>query len=274
MSPDSHPATSIMVGDDGSTGARAALEWARHLTAALEGRLTIVRARGDTTSDGPARGELLNNESSLEVTGPTVGALLDASRYVQADLIAVGRRGVGGFSALRLGSTAHQLAEHSRSSVAVVPEGSARAHGWWPISFIVAGVDGSPAAAASLSWAARIATAARSDVVVVHAVDFFPFAAASGLPQELYDTSLQQRHAEVDSWCRPLREAGVAHRKIVAEGGPAGVILGAINSVEAQLAVVGRRVQADPPRLAMGSAAHRVLAFSPCPAIVVPGLSD
>jgi nucleotide-binding universal stress UspA family protein len=273
MSQDPPPVTSVMVGDDGSSGARAALEWARGLTAAVHARLTVVRAIGDTPSGGPFP-ELVNDESSLEVTGSPVGALLDASRRLQTDLIAVGRRGVGGFNELRLGSTAHQLAEHSHSPIAVVPEGSASVDGPWSPSVIVAGVDGSLASAAALAWAAGMATAAGGEVAVVHAVDFFPFAAASGMPRELYQTSVQHRHAEVDGWCRSLRDAGVAHRQIVVEGGPAGVILEATGSVGAQLAVVGRRVQSDPPQLPMGSVAHRVVAFSPCPAVVVPGPSN
>jgi nucleotide-binding universal stress UspA family protein len=262
-----------MVGDDGSSGAGAALEWARRLTAAVDGRLTVVRATGDAPPGGPVPRELGNNERSLEVTGPPVGALLDASRRLQVDLIAIGRRGVGGFNELRLGSTAHQLAEYSPSPVAVVPEGTATGDGLWPFSVIVAGVDGSLAAAASLSWAAQMATAAGVEVAVVHAVDFFPFAAAAGIPTELYQTSLRQRHAELDRWCRPLRDAGVAHHEIVTEGGPTGVILDAIDRVGAQLAVVGRRGQAEPPQLSMGSVAHRIIAFSRCPAVVVPGPS-
>jgi nucleotide-binding universal stress UspA family protein len=271
MAEDSHPMTSVMVGDDGSSGARAALGWARRLTTTVDARLTVVHASGDTSAAGPVARELVDTERSLEVAGPPVAALLEASRRLQVDLIAVGRRGVGGFSELRLGSTAHQLAEHSPSPVAVVPEGAAIGEGPWPLSVIVAGVDGSLAAAAALGWATRLATAAGGQVAVVHAVDFFPFAAASGIPQDLYETSLQQRHAEIDRWCRPLREAGVAHHQIVTEGGPAGVILDAIDSVGAQLAVVGRRGQAAPPQLPMGSVAHRVIAFSPCPAVVVPG---
>jgi nucleotide-binding universal stress UspA family protein len=258
-----------MVGDDGSSGAGAALGWARRLTAAVDARLTVVRAGGDPPGE-PVPRELAHTERSLEVTGPPVGALLEASRRLQVDLIAVGRRGVGGFRELRLGSTAHQLAEHSPSPVAVVPESAAAGDGLWPLSVIVAGLDGSLAAAAALSWVARLASAAGGEVAVVHAVDFFPFAAASGIPQELYHTSLQQRHAEIDKWCRPLRDAGVAHHQIVVEGGPAGVILDAIDSVGAQLAVVGRRGQAGAPQLPMGSVAHRVIAFSPCPAVVVP----
>jgi nucleotide-binding universal stress UspA family protein len=260
-----------MVGDDGSSGARAALDWARRVAALTDARLTVVRASSDTSPAPLVRRELPDNERSLEVTGPPVRALLEAGRQLQVDLIAVGRRGVGGFTELRLGSTAHQLAEHSPSPIAVVPEGAAPGDGPWPISVIVAGVDGSPAAAASLSWAARMALATGGEVAVVHAIDFFPFAAASGIPQELYQNSLQQRDAEVNEWSRPLRDAGVAHRQIVAEGGPAGVILNALDGLGAQLAVVGRRVEADPPQLPMGSVAHRVIAFSPCPAVVVPG---
>ncbi len=275
--------SSVMVGDDGSSGARAALGWARRLSAAVDARLTVVRASGDTPPAETVPGELVDQERSLEVTGPPVLALLEASRRLQVDLIVVGRRGAGGFSELRLGSTAHQLAEHSPSPIAVVPEGTATGDGPWPFSVIVAGVDGSPAAVDSLSWAARMATAAGGEVAVVHAADFSlfaaaadfsPFAAAAGIPQETYDTGLQRRHAEIDRWCRPLRDAGVAHHQIVVEGGPAGVILDAINSVGAQLAVVGRRGDAGPSQLPMGSVAHRVIAFSPCPAVVVPGLSN
>jgi nucleotide-binding universal stress UspA family protein len=156
----------------------------------------------------------------------------------------------------------------------VVPEGTATGDGLWPFSIIVAGVDGSLAGAAAVSWAAQMATAAGGEVVVVHAVDFFPFAAASGISPELYQTSLQQRQAEVDRWCRPLRDAGVAQRQVVVEGGPAGVILEAIDRVGAQLAVVGRRGQTVPSQMPMGSVAHRVIAFSPCPAVVVPEPSN
>jgi hypothetical protein len=38
--------------------------------------------------------------------------------------------------------------------------------------------------------------------------------------------------------------------------------------------VVGRRGQAGRPQLPMGSVAHRVIAFSPCPAVVVPEPSN
>jgi nucleotide-binding universal stress UspA family protein len=271
MSQDSSAVTTVMVGYDGSNGGRAALGWARRLAGAVGARLTLVRASGDTHPAGPAPPDLLDHERFLEVTGSPVGGLLDAARRLQADLIAVGRRGAGGFTELRLGSTAHQLAEHSPSPIAVIPEGSAAVDGPAPFSVIVAGMDGSPAAAASLTWAARMASATGGEVEVVHAVDFFPFAAVSGIPPELYRTSLERRRAELEKWCQPLRDAGVAHHQIVSEGGPAGVILAAIDSAGARLAVVGRRDQADPPQLPMGSVAHRIVAFSPCPAVLVPG---
>ena len=268
------PVTSVLVGDDRSSGARAALGWARRLVAVIDAPLTVVRAIGDKPPVGPVPGKSVNKERSLEVVGSPVAALLDASRRLQVDLIVVGRRGAGGFSELRLGSTAHQLAEHSAAPIVVVPEGTATGDGPWPFSVIVAGVDGSLGAAAALSWAARMATAASAEVAVVHAVDLFPFAAISEITQEQYDAGLRRRRAETDSWCRPLRDAGVAHHKIVAEGGPAAVVLDAINGVSAQLAVVGRRGQGDRPQLPMGSIAHRVIAFSPCPTVVVPGPSD
>jgi nucleotide-binding universal stress UspA family protein len=47
--------------------------------------------------------------------------LLEVADEVDADLIAVGSRGLGGFPELLLGSTSTQLAQHSRRPVLIVP---------------------------------------------------------------------------------------------------------------------------------------------------------
>ena len=53
--------------------------------------------------------------------GPPVDVLLRAANEVEASLVVVGRRGTGGRPELLLGSTAHQVVEHSTCPVLVVP---------------------------------------------------------------------------------------------------------------------------------------------------------
>jgi len=204
-----------------------------------------------------------------EVVGAPAPALLALADEVAADLVVVGRRGAGGFEALRLGSTAHQVAEHAIRPVAVVPATSARSAGGWPFATVAVGVDGSAVAAGALAWAAAVAARAEAAVVVVHALELAPAFAAPGLG-DAYEEARAGITAAVDGWCAPLREAGVAYSTVVEEGGPAGVLLDAVRSHEADLLVVGRRPPGSFPGMAMGSAAHRALGFAPCPTVVVP----
>lgn len=53
--------------------------------------------------------------------GNVVQVVLDAAKEFNADLVVVGSRGTGGFSGLHLGSSSHQIAQHSDRPVVIVP---------------------------------------------------------------------------------------------------------------------------------------------------------
>ena len=141
-------AQTIVVGVDGSDGGAAALEFAAAEAALRETRLRIVSAweipvaaygAGGVPPLDPAaleafrlRAEQVADEAvttvkrlqpsveveALTVTGQPADALL--ANAADADLIVVGRRGLGGFKSLLLGSVSQQVVHHASCPVVVV----------------------------------------------------------------------------------------------------------------------------------------------------------
>ncbi len=134
----------ILVGVDGSSNARRALEWAVLIGEQFDAEVVAVHAIGLLAHLGegppvPSHSHLSEIKKVFEsewcaplmasrvarrmlcMDGPPVMVLLDAAEREQAELIVVGSRGAGGFAELLLGSTSHQVAEHSRRPVLIVP---------------------------------------------------------------------------------------------------------------------------------------------------------
>jgi nucleotide-binding universal stress UspA family protein len=138
----------IVIGVDGSEGGAAALEFAAEEAALRKTRLCIVSAwevpvTAYGTGAAPAldpgkldafrdRAEHIAEEAvatakklqpsleveALTVTGQPADALL--AQGADAELIVVGRRGLGGFRSLLLGSVSQQVVHHAACPVVVV----------------------------------------------------------------------------------------------------------------------------------------------------------
>jgi nucleotide-binding universal stress UspA family protein len=130
----------VVVGVDGSSGSRDALEWATAYVRATKGTLTVVGAWNWPTYEGqpmvygdfdPQRDAKEIVESAAQgcglpdrqlrtavVKGGAARVLLEAA--ADADLLVVGSRGHGGFADLLLGSVSTHCTHHARCPVVVV----------------------------------------------------------------------------------------------------------------------------------------------------------
>jgi nucleotide-binding universal stress UspA family protein len=138
----------IVVGIDGSQGARRALAWALAEAELRDAHLVLVHAWlepaavavGSVITAGGVEPEIFEDTAwrivtellgevdttglaqgveSHVVAGAPARALLDAAK--DADLLVVGSRGLGGFTGLLLGSVSQQVAHHATCPVVIVP---------------------------------------------------------------------------------------------------------------------------------------------------------
>ena len=174
----------VVVGLDGSPDGLLALDWAVAFAAArgwtvralhvvddgLPAQpLTAVAERDDGTDVLDDAADELDrlgcSNAVLEIGyGHPAQALLKASDAAAA--LVIGRRGIGGFAELMLGSTSQVCAALARTTLVVVPDT------WRPDGLtrgqIVVGVDGSPSGQAALGFAFEMAAERAAELTLVH----------------------------------------------------------------------------------------------------------
>lgn len=135
------------------------------------------------------------------------------------------------------------------------------------------GLDGSVGSSRALDWAVVLAAGLDAEVVAVHALE---------LPQNLprpgdvpYVPELEnwERAARQDfelSWCAPLTDGGVRHRKVFEVGRASEVILRLADELAADLIVTGRRGRGELAELLAGSVSQRLVHRAHCPVVIVP----
>ena len=123
----------ILVGTDGSDGARRAVEWAARLSRDLKASLKIIHV---VTVDGPpldahndyaslaekqAKAAGAENVQSESVAGnDVVETIIEVADRDNVDLIIVGKRGLTRVTGLLLGSVSQKLVSAASRAVSVV----------------------------------------------------------------------------------------------------------------------------------------------------------
>jgi nucleotide-binding universal stress UspA family protein len=139
----------IVVGVDGSPSSARAVEWCAAHAAALEAEVVAVHSIEMPLYAGypcgylslpppsePDRDELhdgIQREWCAPLSkanipfrvvlsdGPPAPAILALAKKEAADLVVTGRRGLGGFAELLLGSTSHALSHHLQLPLLIIP---------------------------------------------------------------------------------------------------------------------------------------------------------
>jgi nucleotide-binding universal stress UspA family protein len=282
----------IVVGVDGSAGARSALLWAADECALRRRTLVVVHAPFSARSavvelvDDAAvrlleeRGEKLLAEhaaaassrqpgvlvTNLLSKGAAADALIDLS--ADAELVVVGTHGRGGIVSSILGSVSHRVATHAHCPVAVVPERPPLRTAE-PAPRVVVGVSSAKSGRIAFDFAIDEARRRGATLVAVRAWG----EPDSSLLAEI-DTTVADRwktHAGRDLQNDLAALAGqlpdVVVEPVLASAEPAQALLHAART--AQLIVVGCHHSEDRWSTRLGPVPSAILHRSPCPVIVV-----
>jgi nucleotide-binding universal stress UspA family protein len=285
--------TRIVVGIDGSPGARAALDWAADqaertglplvlLAVVPPTMYSVVPELGITPPIVPEEPpayvadtltEVAERWPALEVRTETVvdgasQALVRASE--DAAYVVVGAHGRSALGRLLLGSVSQHVAAHAHCP-AVVVRGTAH-----PGAPVAVGVDGSPAAAAALELAFAEAERRGVGLVAFHAwEDTQAVAYPTGygvwtVPSGIGDELAAEARALVD---RVLAEPAARHPDVtvsvrVERGHPTTAVIE--ESRVAQLLVLGVRGHGALHRMTFGSVSSAAIRHAECPVLVAP----
>lgn len=290
--------TGVVVGVSGSAESEQALDWALAEAASRDVPLTAVLAwqPGNRASEPAQYAQLVERKREEALTildlalrrtgisvraqarlaeGPAADALLAAQD--DADLLVLGRRGLGRVGRLVLGSVSSTVVEHATRPVTVVrraeksvPDaGGSPAEGTPPR--VLVGVDTSPPSIAALHHGAEAAARIGGVLDVVFAWQITTLAPLPGSwgwapPIEDYEKfAAGALDACVAQAALPLPDERVVRR--VLHGNAAEMLLKA--AAGAERVVVGNRGLGGFDRLLLGSVSRQVLEYAASPVTVV-----
>jgi len=298
----------VIVGVDGSGGARAALVWAMAEAARRGAELEVVSAapvdfywtdpylvdggrleevRTDTEERARALVEDVRHDPAVTAVPDSAGvpvrvvvvaepaAELLVRRAEEADLLVIGSRGRSGVRSTLLGSVALHCATHARCLVVVVhplPQSVTAAGGK-----VVVGLDDSDTSREALRHAVRAAAGLGADVegvVAYHELNPWSGLYTLGAPPvgELREHARRRGEDMVAEVVSAVSDGPRPNVRVVAAEGPAADVL--IRRAEgAALLVVGSRSRSRLVGMVLGSVALECVVHAPCPVMVVhPGI--
>jgi nucleotide-binding universal stress UspA family protein len=284
----------IVVGVDYSSPSESALRWALDAADRRKAEVRLIHVSEtsgpELRSLGPAgeRQERLFDEHESELLDAALAGAKDShpdlavsgevtkgnarQRLVDessnADMVVVGRRGLGGFSELLVGSTVLHLASHAHCPVIAVPADVDESRRSGPV---VVGLADSDDGDAVLDFAFREAALTGATLTVVHAWHVRMKVGPGPAIPLIYDVELLagQQRVRVDErmapWVKKYPDVKTSTKAVL--GYPASVLVE--EAATARLLVVGSRHRGQLSSLLLGSVSHAVLHHADTPVAVV-----
>jgi nucleotide-binding universal stress UspA family protein len=187
--------------------------------------------------------------------------ILQRAKDTSASALVLGRRGLGGFESLLVGSVSDRVVTYADCPVVVVDQDPLP-----PTGAIVVGVEGSPASEVAAMWAAEFASRAGSTlraVVAWHEPTLSRWGAGLTAEDlaEMYGADAQRVAAAAIERCR--QEYPDLSIDVIVERGPASEVLtAAARQTDVQLLIVGSRGHGSIASTFLGSTARKCLAIS------------
>jgi nucleotide-binding universal stress UspA family protein len=283
----------VLLAADGSPDARAAAQWLARFPLARGSAILVLSAvtippspitfpgLEDLQRSLLAEGRRACDEAAdllrprwpaieVEVVdGDPREQILRAAETWKPDLAVLGRRGLGGFERLLLGSVSLAAARHLGCAV-LVPHGSPRA-----IQRIAVGVDGSEPARRALEFVAALDLGLDVEVEIIAVAESVFVASSLSLAARDAMRSLAaeveaQQHARLREVLARATRALAGRARVSTHtpvGDPARHLLE--RAAAADLLVVGSRGLGAVRRLLLGTVSEKVLQHAACPVLIV-----
>lgn len=134
---------------------------------------------------------------------------------------------------------------------------------------ILVPVDGSAYSMRAAGYAAELARAMNSQILLIHCHKAFPVVLGEPYFQKAVNKIIEKSNALLDPYRAMLRNAGVALTDRILEGPAAEAVCEVAKIEKIDMIVMGSRGRSDLEGLLLGSCTHRVLSMAQCPVLVV-----
>jgi nucleotide-binding universal stress UspA family protein len=196
---------------------------------------------------------------------------------IEADLIVMGNRGLGGVRRALMGSVSDSVTRYAHCPVMVV-RGAEKEERGLSLQKILLATDGSNEATLAAEAAAGIARLSGSELHVVHVEEYTPpilsdYGSFAYIDAEAIQTMVE----EVDSEARKILDEQVGHiegaggsvtSSCLRQGRPDREIIDLAEKIGAGLIVMGSRGQGGVRRTLMGSVSDSIVRHAHCPVLV------
>jgi nucleotide-binding universal stress UspA family protein len=282
----------ILLADDGSQHAQAAVEWLQDIPLPPKSRIFVFRAFHSGQIPWVSEFEKSLERTKIQLSslgyqvetelqmGPAAEKIIEIAAARKADLIVLGAKGLRSTMSILLGGVAQQVMEYACCPVLII---RAPYEGFCRILLVT---DGSPSSQRATRYLGKFLLPEDVDVHVMHVlppirmpVMMEPYLgtwqtvyALQTMPDE--DAALRNREtrsgkALLARTCSLLQRSGIESTPVLARGDAATEIIDYVKKNRIDLIVAGSRGLSQFKSLWMGSVSRKLVHYSDCSVLIV-----